>query len=325
MNGASGAQPDAAAGGSATGAPDAGAVATLVAPASCELGAHCRVTVSVACPAGVQCEFTAPGRLGPFEVLAVEQPGPAAPAGRLREWHLTIVAFDPGDVDLPPVELRMVDETDGSARLATTAPARVTVSLVDAADDAALRPDQAPMDPGPDWRVVAAWTAGVLVALAVAGLAWRWWRRRPRRAAPPPVLTAEAAIGAIRALTEPPATSPAQVLERYASLSRVLRDYLGLPLEVRAEALTSTELAQAIDGARRRARPWGGPPATGGEGRARAAERTRSLLSHIDTVKYGGLRPEDRARAEDGRLAIALVEEVQQWRASATEARRGVA
>lgn len=289
----------------------------MVAPASCEVGAHCVVSVRVACPADAQCELDTPGRLAAFEVLQVREPGVVAAAGRAREWHLTLVAFDPGSHDLPPLSVRVVNTADGATRVAATPPARIEVRLAAGEEAAPLRPDAPPMDPGPDWRMVAAWIVGGLVVLAVLALAWRWWRARTGRPAPlAPEVTAARAIAAIRAIAQTPAGGPDEVLVRYRELSHALRGYLGLPLEVPATALTSTELVRAIDGVRRRA--------AAGHARDRH-ERTRALLVEVDEVKFGGARPDEPTRAGHCRRAIDLIEELERTRPDGGKAGRGVA
>lgn len=281
-------------------------IADVVVPASCEVGAHCVVSVRVDCPAEAQCDLDAPGRLGAFEVLQVSQPGLAATAGSSSEWRLTLVAFEPGEVDLPQLTVRVVRTGDGTTSIVATRPARVDVQLAAGEDAAPLRPDAPPLDPGPDWRMVGLWVVLGLCALGVAALAWRWWRRRSARRPPTmPQVTAARAIAVIRALAQTPAGGPDEVLARYRGLSDALRGYLGLPLEVPVSALTSSELVRAIDDVRLRAAP----------SRARERhERTRRLLVDVDEVKFGGARPDETTRAEHCRRAIELIEEMEATR-----------
>ncbi len=308
---ASGTPSDATTAPPVTRAPDAEAVADLIAPAACELGAHCLVSVRVTCPAGSRCELPIPGRLGPFEVLGVDEPGPVRAGGAPREWRLTLVAFEPGTLDLPPIEVRIVHEADGTTGSAATSVATIEVTPVAMADDAALRPDAPPMDPGPDWRLVAGWTLAALAALALTGLAWRWWQaRRRRQVAATPAVTADRAIARIRAIATAPAASPEEILARYTALSDALRGYLGIPLHLPATALTSTELLGAIDALMRRA-ARGGAPHAATRDREAARARAHALLLDIDLVKFGGDRPGDDTRAGHCRRAIALIEEME--------------
>jgi hypothetical protein len=300
----------------------------LVAPATCEIGAHCRLSLRIDCPADARCAFDPPGRLGPFEVTQVSE-APQQGDTRIREWHLTLVAFEPGPVDLPQLAIRVVDAA-GSAQVVHAPPARIDVVLVAAPTDAALRPDAAPFDPGPDVRVVAAVALGLALTIALGFAAWRAWHRRARRRPPPPPpVSAESAIAAIRALAAAPARTPDATLAAYRGLSDALRGYLGLPLDVPAIALTSTEILSAIDDVRRRGRERAaGSPDTSAAVDPAAVdchERTRTLLVHVDGVKFGGARPADPVRADASQRAVALIEELEQTRLSTQEGSGDVA
>ncbi len=295
-------------------AAEAGTVA-LVAPDTCELGAQCAIALRLTCPPGSRCEFDTPGRVGGFEVLHVDTP-PAGATGSL-EWRLTVVAFEPGAIDVPAMTVRVVRAADGSTSVLESPTARVEVPLVAAADDATLRPDAAPLDPGPDWRMVAAWALGALVMAAVVAGAWRWWRGRARPAGAAPAVSAATAIAAIRAAATAPAATPADVLARYTAISDALRGYLGLPLDVPAEALTSTELLRAIDGVWRRRLGGGARPGGGGRADSERHEQARALLVDVDVVKFGGARPGDDVRADHGRRAVALIEALERATAPA--------
>ena len=234
-----------------------------------------------------------------------------------------------GPVDLPELAIRVVDAT-GSARVVRAPPARVDVVLVPAPADAALRPDTAPFDPGPDVRVVAGVALGLVLTIAIGFAAWRAWRRRATRRPPPsPPVSAESAIAVIRALAAEPARTPDATLAAYRGLSDALRGYLGLPLDVPAITLTSTEILSAIDDVRRRGRER----AAGSADTLAAVdpiavdwhERTRTLLVHVDEVKFGGARPADPVRADASHRAVALIEELERTRLSTQEGSGDVA
>lgn len=296
--------------------------ADLVAPTTCEIGAPCRLSLRIDCPADARCAFDPPGRLGPFEVTQVSEPAQEG-GTRAREWHLTLVAFEPGPVDLPGLAIRVVDAA-GSARVVHASPVRLDVVLVAAPTDAALRPDAAPFEPGPDVRVAAGVALGLALTIALGLAAWRAWQRRAtRRPPPPPPVSAEAAIAAIRALAAEPARTPDATLVAYRGVSDALRGYLGLPLDVPAIALTSTEILSAIDRVRRRGRERaaGAPDALAAVDPTAVDrhERTRGLLVHVDEVKFGGRRPTDAIRADASQRAVALIEELEQTRLATQE------
>ena len=124
-------------------------------------------------------------------------------------------------------------------------------------------------------------------------------------------------IAAIRAAAGAPAATPADVLARYIAISDALRGYLGLPLDVPADALTSTELLRAIDGVWRRRRGGAARPDESGRPVDHRHELARVLLVDVDVVKFGGARPNDDVRADHGRRAIALIEALERATAPA--------
>ena len=288
--------------------PAGDASVSMKAPAACDVGARCDVVVEISCPEGRRCTLEPPGRLGEFEVLQVAD----APAhAGASAWRLTLIAFAPGAVAVPPVPVRVVRASDGTAALAVTSPATIDVRLPPAREDEALREAAGPIDPGPDWRVVAAW---VVAGLAGLGLVWavrRWTRRTRQTAAPAAVpLTAGQAIERIRALQRAPAASPEEVLALYHRLSDEVRGFASSALAVPAEALTSQELVQQI-----RVRPRG--PAQAPQGRA--------LLEGIDRVKFGGERPDATRRSGAIAAAVELVRGMGPIRGHERERDAGVA
>jgi hypothetical protein len=194
---------------------------------------------------------------------------------------------------VPPVSVRVLRTGDGVASLAVTAPAAIDVPSPPAAPDDELRAAAGPIDPGPDWRVIAASVIGGLAVLAAAWVA----RQSRRRRRPTPMAVAVAptlgqVIERIRALERAPAASSDEVLAVYRRLSDELRGFAASALSVPAEALTSRELVRVI-----RAMPQG----------AAHAPRGRALLEGIDRVKFGGERPDATGRAGAVAGAIDLV------------------
>lgn len=254
-----------------------------------------------------RCELDVPGRMGALEVLEVESL-PAGDGEPWPRWNLTLVGFEPGVSDIADLQVRVVNASDGSTRIERVAAASVEVRLVEAGPGATLRPNTPPLDPGPDWRVVAGWAIAALLLAALALLAARWWRGRGRRReSPEPAFSAERAIAAIREVERSPALTPNAVLDSYHRLSDAVRRYLGLPLEVPVVALTSTEIVRAID------RVAGGRPNADANARHIASRHreVREWLDHVDEVKFGGARPEEATRVNACRRAIALVRDLE--------------
>jgi hypothetical protein len=270
--------------------PTAAPAATLTAPAACDLAARCEALVEIACGDDFRCALDPPGRLGEFEVLQVAE---ASSGPGTRSWRLTLVAFAPGATGVPPVAVRVVRDSDGAASIALTAPATIDVRLPPGGEGNDLRKDAAPIDPGPDWRAVAAWIAGGLAILAGLWTGWRVLRRRRARPAPAAApLTVEQVVERIRALGRVPVASADDVLGVFRRLSHELRRFAAHTLAAPAEALTTQELVRAIDATAR--------------GRTHGS-RDRVLLEGIDRVKFGGERPEHAGRSEAIAGAIAMV------------------
>jgi hypothetical protein len=287
-------------------APADSAIAGVQAPAACEIAARCEVVVAVACPAGTICALEPPGRLEGFEVLQVAEA--PAPSGS-RAWCLTLIAFEPGSVTVPPVAVRVVRDRDGATSIAFTPVATIDVRMPPGEEDDELRDAAAPIDPGPDWRVVTAWAAGLVVALALLTLGRRFWMRpRPTRARAAAVLTLDQVVDRIRALEGAPVASPEEALALYRRLSDVLRSFASFALDVPAEALTSHELVQVI-----RATPHA----------TTIAPKGRALLEGIDRVKFGGERPVATARAAAIASAVDLVRAVARPRVAGKVGERG--
>jgi hypothetical protein len=290
------------------GGPAGGAVVTLQAPAACDAGARCDIVVEFSCPEGSRCTLEPPGRLGDFEVLQVAD---ALAHTGARAWRVTLIAFAPGAIAVPPVTIRVVRDSDGSASLAVTSPATIDVRLPPTGVDDALREAAGPIDPGPDWRVVAAWVVAGLAGLGLVGAVRRLTRRtRPRATPAAAAVTVGQAIERIRALERAPAASPEEVLAVYLRLSDEVRRFASSALAVPAEALTSQELVQAI-----RAMPRG--PVHAPQGRV--------LLEGIDRVKFGGERPDATGRSGAIAAAVDLVRAVGHDRGHDKERDAGVA
>lgn len=262
---------------------------TVQAPSSCELAARCEVTARVVCPGDAKCSLEPPGRLGAFEVLQVAE----APEAASHEWRLTLVAFEPGPQPVPPVAARIVSARDGSVTRALSAEATIEVRGPGVTPDERLRDAAGPIDPGLDWRVVAAWVVAAAIGLGALELVRRV-RRHPRAPTQPAprAITIEGVIDALRALERHSASSGEDVLAIYRRISDELRVFLRARLGVPAEAFSSREIAREISATR--TGPTHGP-------------RGRDLLEHVDRVKFGGVRPDREARREAIGRAIDLV------------------
>lgn len=127
---------------------------------------------------------------GTFELHHQQHHDRPVEGGR-REFvfEVTLLALEPGEHELPSLELRVVtaDGTVGSVR---TEPRIITIgSLLANEPDAEPRPPSAPLPVMQDDYTLA-WILGAIAAILLTALiTWliaRWWNRRPKRMAPPP-------------------------------------------------------------------------------------------------------------------------------------------
>lgn len=233
--------------------------------------------------------------------------GAAKEGATVERFVFEMIPFEPGRYSLGPFEVELGDRT------LKTAPLRVTVRSnlppeVQAAltASAALPPGQLESLAAPDpdalriyrtnWLLIGG-VAGGLLALIVAALVIRRWRRGPGAApAPPPVPRRpadEIALEALRKLAGETPSDHGGINAYYTLLSRIFRAYLGRHFHFDASELTHEELEDALV-------------------RLRLPERDRTdvlqMLELADYVKFARFEPSDeQARAEVER-AVELVE-----------------
>jgi hypothetical protein len=238
----------------------------------------------------------APGALASDPAWAVLEGGvPLAlpdlddPARRVSEVRWTVVALEPGTLDLPEVELSYPAPEGGEALPVAIAGGRaIEVSGVLADGEDAPRP--LPPDLGVDeparargWVTPALWSGGLALLGALAFLfifIARRARARPVPAAPPPTPRERLAALEESALDDPEAVRAAHV-----ELTRALREHFDGD-RTRA-ALTDEEWLEALR-----------QPADG--------ELAR-LFAECRPVEYGGERPTHWATRERVARARALV------------------
>lgn len=131
------------------------------------------------------------------------------------------------------------------------------------------------------------WPAALPV-LAAGLLALWWWRRRRRaRPVPSPAPAPEMPRPSARDLAlqqldalaqQKPWTSPEGVLEYYAALSWIVREFLQAQYGFPALEMTTAEIAQTL---KRTAAPW--------------ADEAQRLLQQADWVKFANAHPKSRA------------------------------
>jgi hypothetical protein len=206
---------------------------------------------------------------------------------RIREWQIEVVAWELGDLRLPPVPVTFTSGGRAASIATEPVPVRVAGTLGDADEPGQLRGLAAPVRLWQrDWRLAFAGGGAVLALAAAAAFVRR--RRRPpvsrrerarRRALGPAAAGALARIDALDA---------SGVLDRdrkagYGALSEIVRDYLGERLGFAPADQTTADLE-------RHAADLG----------AAVAAEVASWLGVVDLVKYANYR----ASAAEVRAAL---------------------
>lgn len=174
--------------------------------------------------------------------------------GRLR---LRLALFRPGDVTLPVVAARVVDDRGDTLRVPVVSDT-VSVASVLAPGDTLLA-DIKPMWEPEGLPVWVWWVAGLLAAALLAAAVW-WWRRRRKRARPAaagPRGVADPYADARRRIDEAAGrtATPAERIAAAAEIGDALRDYLGGAWSVPARERTTFELLPILPGPLETVRP----------------------------------------------------------------------
>ncbi len=193
--------------------------------------------------------------------------------GRLWSMRLDLESIRAGNLDIPPIEIRVSNAKD--TRLLSTQPIalRVASSLEDRADPGQFRDIQSVVDvplPGESsniWPLVVLLT---VVACCLAGTA-AWVLTRRRRELTPH----QWANSQLSALEQSAQASQAEGAELISALSEVLRDYLQLRFIGLSKFQTSQEVIDLALQQRKISQP--------------AAAQLTHILNLADDVKFAGL------------------------------------
>jgi hypothetical protein len=233
--------------------------------------------------------------LGAFTVLDHKEGEQDLGDGRVRhEFTLTIAAYEPGEKEIPAVEVTYLGKA-GDVRTARTAavPVKVT-SLIANEPEPALKEATAPVVVMEENRLLIYLGAGLLAAALGAFVAWLIVRRMRARIAarpgPPPRPAHEIALERLDRLGQYGFLEDADNRPFYFSVSEVIREYLGARFGFDSLELTTDEL---IDELKRNGRDLG---LIQGE--------ITGWLSACDLVKFAKISPS--AAEARGSLETAL-------------------
>ena len=264
----------------AAGQTGASVVSSALEPAQLAVGDRARLAIQVEHPAAASVIWPDPESLGPFEVLERRLDDPRVEGDRaVSRAELLLTAFELGDLEVPAVEIEVLD-ADGSTTTLATDPWPVTVASVGLDEGGDIRAIKGPLDIPLGLLGLLPWLAGILL---LAGIAY-WLRRRSRGRKPdgilapaePPRPPHEIACEAFRALEAERLPDRGEIKTFHIRASDIVRAYVEGRFGVGALEMTTGEV---LDGLRSH------------EIDEAVLLDSRRLLERCDLVKFAKDRP----------------------------------
>ena len=244
-----GAAPAADAGAAAD--PEAPTVTARVDKNTAHVGDVIALTLTAISRTGVPVNLPNTIDLGAFSILdrkEVEQD--LGDARTRREFTLQVAAYEPGEVEIPPVEVTYLGKA-GDVRSAKTAPVAIKIASLIANEPEPALKDNAP--PVLVWQqnLILVYIAGGLLAAALGAVAaWLIVRRLRARAldrpGPPPRPAHEIALERLDRLGAYGFLENADNRPFYFAVSEVVRDYLGARFGFDSLEMTTDELVSTL-------------------------------------------------------------------------------
>ncbi len=265
---------------SAMGQTGASVVSSALEPAQIAVGDRARLSIEVEHDPGASVVWPELESLGPFEVLERRIGEPAVESGRATSSaELVLTAFELGDLEVPAVEIEVLD-ADGSITTLGTDPWPVTVSSVGLDEGGDIRAIKGPLDIPLGLLGLLPWLAGTLL---LAGIAYWLWRRGRGRApdsilapAAPPRPPHEIAYEALRTLEAERLPDRGEIKTFHIRASDIVRAYVEGRFGVDALEMTTGEVLDGL---------------LGHEVDAEVLLDFRRLLERCDLVKFAKDRP----------------------------------
>ncbi|HET6280051.1 MAG TPA: BatD family protein [Polyangia bacterium] len=240
-----------AADGGAAADPEAPTVAARVDKTNAHVGDVIALTLTAISRKGVPVNLPNTIDLGAFSILdRKEAEQDLGDARTRREFTLTVAAYEPGEVEIPSVEVTYLGKT-GEVRSARTAPVAIKIASLIANEPEPALKDNAP--PVVVWQqnLLLVYVAGGLLAAALGALAaWLIVRRLRARAldrpGPPPRPAHEIALERLDRLGGYGFLENADNRPFYFAVSEVIRDYLGARFGFDSLEMTTDELMSTL-------------------------------------------------------------------------------
>ena len=266
-----------------TGAP---AITSSVEPPQIAVGDRVRLAIQVQHDAAASVVWPELENLESFEVLERRVDAPLVEGGRVvSSAEFVLTAFELGDLEVPAVEIEVVD-AGGDSMMLQTAAAAVAVASVGLDEGGDIRAIKGPLDIPLNALILLPWLAGILL---LAGMAYWLWRRRGRREpgniltpTEPPRPAHELAYEAFRILEAERLPDRGEIKTFHVRASDIVRAYVEARFGVDALEMTTREVLDGL--------------------RVHDVEKAvlgdfRRLLERCDLVKFAKDRPAlDRCR-----------------------------
>jgi hypothetical protein len=231
--------------------PDAPTVTARVDKSDVHVGDPINLTITSIARRGIAVNLPSTFALDPFTLLDRKEAEQDLGDGRMRrEFTLVVAAYEPGEIEVPPVEVTYLGKT-GEVRTAKTAavPVKIT-SLIANEPEPALKELAPPVPVLQQDLLLAYITGGLLAAILGALLTWLVVRRlRGRviyRPGPPPRPAHEVALERLDRLGSYGFLENADNRPFYFAVSEIIREYLGARFGFDSLELTTDELVAEL-------------------------------------------------------------------------------
>ena len=172
------------------------------------------------------------------------------------QQQLTLMTFDTGYVQIPPVGLTYAKSVEDQLRMkAFTDPIQLYSSTITVDTTQAFRPLMQPIEKPVSMKEVFPWILGVLLLALIRLIVWFFWKRRKPRVdengepikgpVTPPY---DKAIGDLESLKQQKLWQVGKVKEYYSGLSDIAREYIEGQFKVNAVEMTTDDILREVQG-----------------------------------------------------------------------------
>jgi hypothetical protein len=272
---------DAGAAAAAAADPDAPTVTARADKTEAHVGDPINLTITAISRRGVAVNLPGTLALEPFSVLERKENEQDLGDGKTRrEFTLVVAAYEPGEVEIPPVEVTYLGKR-GEIRTAKTSAIAIKIASLIANEPEPALKDIAPPVPVKQQDLLLAYIAGGLLAALIGGLiTWLIVRKlRARvllRPGPPPRPAHEVALEKLDRLGAYGFLENADNRPFYFAVSEVIREYLGARFGFDSLELTTDELIAELQRS---------------AGREVVLGEVQGWLSACDLVKFAKISP----------------------------------